>query len=109
MSEHNQQDSRDALLRQIMGGTVRNIPQKRTIHVMTRLSEKAIEAIDAVIMLEVFRSRSDAVATYVENSIVSNTELYESLIKKAREVAAIRNSARDSILDAIQDDDEPGI
>ena len=106
MSAKNQQNSRDALLRQIMGGEVIHEPQKRTIHVMTRLSERAIEAIDAVITLEVFRSRSDAVASYVENSIHSNTEIYENLIRKAKEVSAIRNSARDSILDSIHEDEE---
>jgi metal-responsive CopG/Arc/MetJ family transcriptional regulator len=90
----------------MMGGIVSERPVKRTVHIMTRLSQATVDAIDAVISLEVFRSRSEAVAAYVENAIDTKTELYSSLINKAKEVKAIRNSARDSILDSIHEDEE---
>ena len=77
--------------------------EKRDIHIMTRLSKEIVEALDALIALNVFKSRSEAVAAYVENSIINNSELYEKLIKKAKEVSDIRDTAMDSILQTLQD------
>jgi len=77
--------------------------EKREIHIMTRLSKEIVEALDALIALNVFKSRSEAVAAYVENSIINNSELYEKLIKKAKEVSEIRDTAMDSILQTLQD------
>ena len=77
--------------------------QKREIHSMTRLSKEIVEALDALIALNVFKSRSEAVAAYVENSIINNSDLYEKLIKKAKEVSKIRDTAMDSILQTLKD------
>jgi len=77
--------------------------EKREIHIMTRLSTEIVEALDALIALNVFKSRSEAVAAYVENSIINNSELYEKLIKKAKEVSEIRDTAMDSILQTLQE------
>ena len=97
--------TRESLREQIMGKrpvTDFNI-DKREVHVMTRLSSQIVEAIDALIALNVFKSRSEAVAAYVENSIMSNNDLYEKLIKKAKEVSKVRDSAMDSILETLQE------
>ncbi len=97
--------TRESLREQIMGK--RTDPDfnidKREVHVMTRLSTEIVEAIDALVALNVFKSRSEAVAAYVETSIISNNELYERLIKKAKEVSKVRDSAMDSILETLQE------
>ena len=77
--------------------------EKREIHIMTRLSVEIIEAIDALIALNVFKSRSEVVAAYVEDAIINNAELYETPIKKAQEVSEMRNSAADSILQTLKE------
>ena len=77
--------------------------EKRDVHIMTRLSNNIVEAIDALVTLNVFKSRSEAVAAYVENAIINNAELYESLIKQAQEVSEMRDSAMDSILQTLKD------
>ncbi len=77
--------------------------EKREIHIMTRLSVQIVEALDALVALNVFKSRSEAVAAYVENSIISNSKLYEELIKKAKEVSEIRDTAMDSILKTLKE------
>ena len=97
--------TRESLRDQIMGkreDSDFNV-DKREIHIMTRLRKEIVEAIDALIALNVFKSRSEAVAAYVENSIISNSDLYEQLIKKAKEVSEIRDIAMDSILQTLKD------
>ena len=96
--------TRETLREQIMGKSADTDfdTSKREVHVMTRLSERIVEAIDALVTLNVFNSRSEAVAAYVENAIISDVGLYESLIKKAKEVSKMRDSAMDSILETLQ-------
>ncbi|MGY5879256.1 MAG: hypothetical protein RTV31_03350 [Candidatus Thorarchaeota archaeon] len=97
--------TRESLREQITGkreNTDFNI-DKREIQIMTRLSSQIVEALDALIALNVFKSRSEAVAGYVENSILSNSDLYEKLIKKAKEVSDIRDTAMDSILETLEE------
>ena len=79
--------------------------EKRDIHIMTRLSERVVQALDALVVLNVFRSRSEAVAAYVETAILKNSALYESLISKARELASVRDSAMDSIRRTLDEDE----
>ena len=100
-----QSTTRESLREQIMGkreDSEFNV-DKREVHIMTRLSTQIVEALDALIALNVFRSRSEAVAAYVENSIISNSDLYEKLIKKAKEVSEIRDTAMDSILETLNE------
>ena len=106
MAKENKQNAAKASLReQIMGKSLEHDFKfdKREIHVMTRLSESVVDILDALVVLNVFKSRSEAVAAYVESSIISDIELYENLIMKAKEVTEMRDSATDSILEALQE------
>ena len=106
MAKENKQNAAKASLReQIMGKSLEHDFKfdKREIHVMTRLSESVVDILDALVVLNVFKSRSEAVAAYVESSIISDIELYENLIMKAKEVTEMRDSAMDSILRAFQE------
>ncbi|TFF95273.1 hypothetical protein EU546_03580 [Candidatus Thorarchaeota archaeon] len=104
MSKKKESTTRETLREQIMGKSAETDfdTSKREVHVMTRLSKQIVEAIDALVTLNVFNSRSEAVAAYVENAIISDVELYESLIKKAKEVSDMRDTAMDSILETLQ-------
>jgi Arc/MetJ-type ribon-helix-helix transcriptional regulator len=105
MSEEKKHSTtRETLREQIMGKSAETDfdTSKREVHVMTRLSKQIVEAVDALVTLNVFNSRSEAVAAYVENAIISDVELYESLIKKAKEVSKMRDTAMDSILETLQ-------
>ena len=97
--------TRESLREQITGKREDNYfnVDKREIQIMTRLSSQIVQALDALIALNVFKSRSEAVAAYVENSIIGNSELYEKLIKKATEVSEIRDTAMDSILETLDE------
>ncbi len=75
----------------------------REVYIMTCLSTQIVEALDALIALNVFKSRSEAVAAYVENSIISNCDFCEKLIKKEKNVSEVRDSAMDSILEPLNE------
>ncbi len=79
---------------------------KREIHIMTRLSESIVEVVDALVTLNVFKSRSEAVAAYVENSIMSNSTLYEKIVEQAKTVEGMRDSAMESVLETLQKPDK---
>ncbi|MFW9796420.1 MAG: hypothetical protein ACFFE2_05215 [Candidatus Thorarchaeota archaeon] len=97
--------TRESLREQIMGKREDSDfdVERREVHVMTRLSNNIVEAIDALVTLNVFKSRSEAVAAYTENAIINNAELYENLIKQAQEVSEMRDSAMDSILQTLKE------
>jgi len=94
----------DSLRKQIMGKAAGSDIKmdKREIHVMTRLSENIVEIIDALVTLNIFKSRSEAVAGYVESSILTNIELYIKIIEQAKEVEGMRDSAMESVLETFQ-------
>ena len=98
--------TRDSLRKQIIGNFEDSEfdIEKRDVHVTTRLSNQIITVLDALITLNVFRSRSEVVSSLVESSILSNTDLFKKLIRKADEVTDLRETAMDSILDTLEDD-----
>ena len=93
--------TRDSLKEQIIGNFEDSEfdIEKRDVNVTTRLSNQIITVLDALITLDVFRSRSEVVSALVESSILSNTDLFKRLIKKADEVSNLRETAMDSILE----------
>ena len=79
---------------------------KREVHVMTRLSADIVEVVDALVTLNVFKSRSEAVAAYVENSILSNGPMYEKIVEQAKAVEGMRDSAMEEVLETLQNPDK---
>ena len=77
--------------------------RKREAHVMTRLSNDIVEILDALVELGVFKSRSEAVAAYVEKSILPHIELYEKIKKQAQQVGTLREAAMDLITETLED------
>ena len=95
--------TRDSLRKQIIGNFEDSEfdIEKRDVNVTTRLSNQIITVLDALITLDVFKSRSEVVSSLVVSSILSNTDLFKRLMKKADEVSALRETAMDSILEDI--------
>ncbi|MFW9921135.1 MAG: ribbon-helix-helix domain-containing protein [Candidatus Thorarchaeota archaeon] len=79
--------------------------RSRGTHVMTRLSDDIVEAIDALVELGIFKSRSEAVAAFVERSILSKADLYSKLKKQAKHIGAMRDEAMEVALEAFQQTD----
>jgi len=75
--------------------------RNREISVMTRLSTDIVEILDALVELEIFKSRSEVVASFVEKSIMEKKELFESIQKKASDISKKREAAKHLAFQAI--------
>ncbi len=76
--------------------------KKREISVMTRMSADIVEIIDALVELEIFRSRSEAVAAFVEKVISARRQLFERIREQAIEIRRKREKAKMLAIRAIQ-------
>ncbi|MGD2072848.1 MAG: hypothetical protein PVG65_05105 [Candidatus Thorarchaeota archaeon] len=75
----------------------------RRINVMTRLRVDIVDILDALVELGVFKSRSEAVAVYLESQLLSNLELYEKLKASARKIGQIRESEIELAIEEFRD------
>ncbi|MHA1961763.1 MAG: hypothetical protein ACW99U_16190 [Candidatus Thorarchaeota archaeon] len=73
------------------------------INVMTRVRSDVVEVLDALVELGAFNSRSDAVASYLEDAILSKPKLYDDLKTRAKKIARMRESAMDGAIEAFQE------
>ena len=77
--------------------------KKRKYSVMTRLSEEFIELLDALVTLEIFKSRSEAVAAIVMKSILSDYESYQQLKEQADKLGELQDTVKGLALKALRD------
>lgn len=77
--------------------------KKREVHVMTRLSSDIVEILDALVELEVFKSRSEAVSAYVEKGIAAQMDMYEDVRELARKVTEMRETAKRMMVGAFSE------
>ncbi|MFX1367850.1 MAG: hypothetical protein ACFFAY_04555 [Promethearchaeota archaeon] len=77
--------------------------RKRQTHVMTRLSNDIVAILDALVELGIFKSRSEAVAAYVEKSILPHMDLYERVKIQAKQVGNLREVAVELITETFDD------
>ena len=76
--------------------------KNREISVMTRLSTDIVEILDALVELEIFKSRSEVVASFVEKSIMEKKDLFDSISKQASDIEKKREAAKHLAFKAIQ-------
>ncbi|MDF1541035.1 MAG: hypothetical protein P1Q69_19215 [Candidatus Thorarchaeota archaeon] len=77
--------------------------KKRDVHVMTRLSSDIVQILDALVELEIFKSRSAAVSAYVEKGISSQMELYEDIRDIGKKITDMRETAKQLAFEAFQE------
>jgi hypothetical protein len=68
------------------------------------MSVDIVEIIDALVELEIFKSRSEAVAAFVERSVVAKRELFEEIRTQAKDIVSKREAAKHLAFKAIQND-----
>ncbi len=78
--------------------------KNREISVMTRLSTDIVEILDALVELEIFKSRSEVVASFVEKSIMEKKDFFESIQKQASDIHKKREAAKHLAFKAIKAD-----
>lgn len=69
---------------------------------MTRMSVDIVEIIDALVELEIFKSRSEAVAAFVERMVVSKMDLFEEIRTQAKDIVKKREAAKHLAFQAIK-------
>jgi Arc/MetJ-type ribon-helix-helix transcriptional regulator len=102
------ESERTSLRDQLLGRIERDDlgQQNREISVMTRMSTDIVEILDALVELEIFKSRSEAVAAFVERMIYSRKSLFEQIRDQARDITKKRESAKHMAFEAIRSNQE---
>ena len=80
--------------------------KNREISVMTRMSPYIVEVLDALVELEVFKSRSEVVSTFMEQMIMDRKPLFEEIRNQAQDISKKRESAKRLAFQAMQTDNE---
>ena len=78
--------------------------KNRDISVMTRLSTDIVEILDALVELDIFKSRSELVASFVEKAIIEKKGMFDSISKQASDIEKKREAAKHLAFKAIQAD-----
>lgn len=80
------------------------VSKKREVSVMTRMSGDIVEILDALVELEIFKSRSEAVSAFVEQAISSRIKLFDEIKTQAEDIRRLRDSAKKHAYEAFQED-----
>ena len=76
--------------------------KKREISVMTRMSSDIVDVLDALVELEILKSRSEAVAALIERAINARKTLFSEIKSQALDIKKKREAARHLAQQTIQ-------
>ena len=80
--------------------------KKREVSVMTRMRGDIVQVLDALVELNIFKSRSEAVSAFVEQAIAARGPMFEEIKTQASEIRKLRDSAKRHAYAAFQEDSE---
>ena len=80
--------------------------QKREVSVMTRMRGDIVEILDALVELDIFKSRSEAVSAFVEQAIATRESMFFEIKTQATEIRKLRDSAKRHAFAAFQEDSQ---
>ena len=83
--------------------SIDDFDSKREISVMTRLSTQLVEMLDALVKLELFKSRSEAVAGLVMKSVISEIDLFKQLKEQADKLNELRETVKGLAIKALRE------
>lgn len=64
--------------------------------VMTRLNDEDLEKIDALVEIELFKSRSEAVAYFIHEGIRAKKDLFEKVAPTVEKIRQLKKEAREA-------------
>ena len=91
---------RDEMLGELSVGPETDV--KRNVAVMTKLDNKLVKLIDMLVKLDIFNSRSEAVASIVEKTLLSQLDKFELLQKQIEKLEEIQDAAKDIAVDVLK-------
>jgi Arc/MetJ-type ribon-helix-helix transcriptional regulator len=65
--------------------------------VMTRLNDDDLAKIDALVEVEVFKSRSEATAFFIKEGINARKDLFENVMKTVNQIKELKEKAKESL------------
>ncbi len=74
---------------------------KRDITVTTRLDEELVSMLDMLVTLGIFKSRSEAAATIIENTLFAQKEKFDLLKNQITKLEKIQDAAMDIAYDVL--------
>jgi Arc/MetJ-type ribon-helix-helix transcriptional regulator len=77
--------------------SVRDILKERGNVIMTRLGDEDLEEIDALVEVELFKSRSEAVAYFLHEGIKVRKDLFEKVKPTVDKIRQLKKEARESL------------
>ena len=80
-----------------------DMAKKREVSVMTRMSGDIVEILDALVELEIFKSRSEAVSAFVEQAIAARSQMFDEIKVQAADIRKLRDSAKKHAFEAFQE------
>jgi len=65
--------------------------------IMTRLNDKDLEKIDALVEVELFKSRSEAVAYFIQEGIKAKRNLFDNVTPTVEKIRQLKMEARKTL------------
>ncbi len=66
--------------------------------VMTRLNDNDLEKMDALVEVEIFKSRSEAAAFFIKEGIQARQDLFQNVMPTVEKIRALKGQAKNSLL-----------
>lgn len=76
--------------------------KNRAVTVTARMSSYIVEILDALVELEIFNSRSDAVSALLEKLILSDKTIFDELRSQAQQIKTKRESTKHLAFQTLQ-------
>jgi len=65
--------------------------------IMTRLNDDDLEKIDALVEVELFKSRSEAVAYFIHEGVKARKDLFEKVTPTVEKIRQLKKEARETL------------
>jgi len=77
--------------------SIRDALKERGNVIMTRLSNEDLEEIDALVEVEVFKSRSEAVAYFIHEGIKARKDLFDKVKPTVNRIRQLKKEVRETL------------
>jgi len=77
--------------------SIRVVLKERGNVIMTRLNDDDLEKIDALVEVELFKSRSEAVAYFIHEGIKARRDLFDKVTPTVEKIRQLKKEARETL------------
>ena len=77
--------------------SIREVLKERGNVIMTRLNDDDLEKIDALVEVELFKSRSEAVAYFIHEGIKARKDLFNKVTPTVEKIRQLKKEARETL------------